>query len=561
MICGIPYMTRITKLFIKKSSDIMKSNTILWIIAAIIVINLLIFWFMKFNGNSNLPIETLYERSDYNEIVWVETKKIEKEEDVVSARTQYVMSLLKLWLYDDALVYIKETPKLDEVGKELYKALTFYEKEDRVGLEKYLKVLKNSDPKVRSLFLQLRAVASISQWKIWNAKILSNDVSKLDPLAPAWLNMLWNMFVKEKKWEDALKNFERARTLWFSDNPETLYNQALTEFQLKRYDDMQANLELIYDDSIYWYKALILAWKYFQKLKTYDQARTYFNKAAQHSLASENNTHEISLANLWLLEEDYETFIEYAKWLLETWDLRFNWMVNLFRWYSETWKNMDAQLVQAQIEDSLGKEVDNFKIYVAALFDLWLFSEAENVLENWLWLFLEWSEKSWELKNLLARSFIHQLNAATSSEDIQYQLDRLINISGVISKDRFVYIWLTDFMYGDTTSGLRALQEIQSTATEDDLRIVEILHYIFSEDYREALNKLGNFSPIEEYDIDYQRLKWKILSSLQDWANTYEEEAISQLEKLNQSDDNPIRLNNIFERRFNKWLKHMKHFY
>jgi len=540
----------------------MKKHTLALIITCIVIINIALYFF--FNRNSDvetLPVDVLFERSDYSQISSVPSDDIELQTTPVEARTQYLTSLLKLGSYNDAITYSKSASKLDDFWKQLYKMLIFYEKWDWTGLDNYVKILKNDSPKLRSLYIQMRALALYNQWNNKWATALANDVHKLDALAPAWLNLLWLINAKSKKWTPALKNFERAKILGHKENQETTYYQGLTEYNLKRYDAMQETLKKLLDDDVYWYDSLLILWRYEKSQWNNELAKRYFERAGKLPW-SEKTTHLIELANIDFLEWNYVSYITYAQELLNENKLNFQDTLKLYQAYSKIWNTEQEKIIIAQIEDKLWKNVNNYRAYMNILHSLWEYDKTHQVLAQWLEA-VPLTNTKWRslLQNYSARTYIYQLIWSLGSESTQFFLDQLIRVEWVTNKERFVYIALVDFMNWEQESALRSLQEIKSTATVDDLSTIEILHYIYNGNIKTALQKLSSYSPDPAYDIDYQWLKWKVLSVLQDWADEYEQETIAQLEKLNQTDRNQNEINKSFEKRFNWRLKFMKHFY
>jgi hypothetical protein len=63
---------------------------------------------------------------------------------------------------------------------------------------------------------------------------------------------------------------------------------------------------------------------------------------------------------------------------------------------------------------------------------------------------------------------------------------------------------------------LRAIHEINPTATVDDLRVIQILHHLMANNPRSAIQRLLGLSEDPDMDIDFQWLKWKAMSLLQD---------------------------------------------
>jgi len=511
-------------------------------------------FYWKWNIQSD--IETLYKRWSYESII-NSMKHEELDQDWIY---YLLLSYIKNNDFKSASDIFKETNIASKSANKIYKLLTFKKLEDREWLIEYGEILSSEDPQVRSVYLQMRAYAYYKLWKNSEAWILAEDSLFLDEFSWSSMVTLWLINVRKNKWTDALKNFERAKNLWFTPNDEFYYNLWLTEFYLKRHDTMLENFSQIDDNSQYAYDIALITWRYYLDNENYPEALKSFG--ACENIDSENWLHNFWLWRLYVKKWEWDKALNYQRKArdLNTWKTTNQQLLtDLIVSLSKTWNIDEMNIIEAIIQENLTWSLRNFELYILALQKAWLYEKAISIWNKAV-TDLNDEKASDTISNLNIKSVIYKLLEEKWWEQEQEWLDKLINFQGNI-KHRYLYIALWDYWSWDIESWLRALQEVEPSVSEDDLKTIQILNLIYSWDAKDALKKLTEYTIDPEFDIDYQRLKRKTLSLLQNWANDYKDEVTEQLKLLDQLENNDKSLNKSFERRFNKWLRYMREFY
>lgn len=539
--------------------SIAKKTYYIWIfVFALILVNgYFIFQFSNKNTVTK-DIWTLFQRWSYQVLA------NDFDDTVLSSDDEYyrLVSMAKLWDYDWVWIDLQEQKILDKRLEKLYKVFSFYDKGDWEWIINYVWKMDWDSSQVRSFNLQMRAYAYLKLWKYEEATILANDSVVLDEFSPWGMILLGIIQSNKRNWSESLKNFERWSNLWHIENDLSLFHRWTTEFYLKRRSEMENHFDLISDNSLYAYDIAVFKWRNYFENQKYKEASLAFNKAEK--INGKWWIHMMWLWKVYMNLEQWSKAYEVQQIARERswWNPNPELLSDMIIPLSKLWEDDELKLNEVLIEERLSKSPWRHEIYVRALqkaslhdksYAVW--SKAIDTLFSVNWANLE------KIHNLNLRTIIYKLLETKWTPEEAKRYDLLINYQGATTKERYVYLSLRDYWAGDAEIALRALQELQTNSTEEDLQTIQILHLIFNNEAKKALEKLQEYSEDPQYDIDYQRLKWKTLSLLQDWAEDYREETQEQLKLLSQLTNDEISTDEAFERRFNKRLKYMKHFY
>ncbi len=521
-------------------------------------------WFSYAGSSSSLTtdIDLLFSRGDYTTIIahsdqyaQLDTRDLEK----------LVLSFMKLWYYQEAYTILDTRPLIDPTLQQLHRILVFYNQEDWNKILDFLRGRSDPNPAVRSLFLQMRAKALYNKRMYFDAAMIATDAVSIDPLASAPTALQAMILASQRERQEAFIFFERAENLGSYVGDQYWYYKWLSEFYTRNREDMLESFANISPESEYMYAVHVFIARHWIENQEYDRALEQLYTA--ESLDPSARSHKMRTWKAFNRMWDHQRALQAQQIAFERSGTSPHpeLLADMLESLVNTNSHEQLRTILTLLPDRIGTNQMHHEHFIRWLLRAWLYEQA----------YLQWIRSieildrmqdttTIQLHDMVMQAIIHSLIENTWTAFEQERLDRLVAYHWSMDKSRFLYMALWDYKQWDTSSAMRAIHEIDPTATAHDLRIIQILHHLMANNPRWAIQRLLGFSDDPDMDIDFQWLKWKAMSLLQDWAAAYREETEGRLRALQQltnehkeSED----INQLFLRRFNTWLVYMRPFY
>ncbi len=219
------------------------SQTLKYIIWAIIILNVLLIWSWTLFGNSGVSkdeAQTLFAKGDYANFVDQTSDDIQKYDDIVYRRW---LAYLKLWEFDKSLQSFLTSYKVlkSTVNVGMMKSLWLFLKQDYDSVEATIKPIRSPNFFEMSAIHLLWGINYYYMWNLWAASSWITDSLAWDPISPIAYHYLGRIALDQQKRELAKTQFIRAADQGYATRTQDLF---LAQAHVELDEDQEAGFIL-----------------------------------------------------------------------------------------------------------------------------------------------------------------------------------------------------------------------------------------------------------------------------------------------------------------------------